>query len=103
MGKGWAPNRELVRGATAELPILAVTDNADAGMHALHAGADSIVPKPLSPEEVRLRIGRVLERAGKVREVLGDAWSNSTAATTSSSPKAIRSTSAPPNSASSPA
>ena len=55
-----------------ELPILAVTGNVDAGVHALHAGADSIVPKPMSEEEVRLRIWRLLERAGHVREVLGD-------------------------------
>jgi DNA-binding response OmpR family regulator len=56
-----------------ELPILAITGNADAGVYALRAGADSIVPKPISEEEVRLRIGRLLERAGHVREVLGDA------------------------------
>lgn len=56
-----------------ELPILAVTGNVDAGVHALRAGADSIVPKPISEEEVRLRIWRLLERAGHVREVLGDA------------------------------
>ncbi len=60
-----------VRGLT-ELPILAVTGNVDAGVHALRAGADSIVPKPISEEEVRLRIWRLLERAGHVREVLGD-------------------------------
>jgi two-component system OmpR family response regulator len=55
-----------------ELPILAVTGNVDAGVHALRAGADSIVPKPMSQEEVRLRIWRLLERTGHVREVLGD-------------------------------
>jgi DNA-binding response OmpR family regulator len=61
-----------VRGLS-ELPILAVTGNVDAGVHALRAGADSIVPKPISAEEVRLRIWRLLERHGHVREVLGDA------------------------------
>lgn len=61
-----------VRGLS-ELPILAVTGDADAGVHALHAGADSIVPKPISAEEVRLRIWRLLERRGHTRELLGDA------------------------------
>jgi DNA-binding response OmpR family regulator len=61
-----------VRGFS-ELPILAVTGNADAGVHALRAGADSVAPKPLCHEEVRLRIWRLLERTGHVREVLGDA------------------------------
>ena len=61
-----------VRGLT-ELPILAVTGNVEAGVHALRAGADSIVPIPISAEEVRLRIWRLLERRGHVREVLGDA------------------------------
>jgi DNA-binding response OmpR family regulator len=61
-----------VRGFS-DLPILAVTGNADAGIHALRAGADSVAPKPISEEEVRLRIGRLLERTGHVREVLGDA------------------------------
>lgn len=61
-----------VRGLS-ELPILAITGNADAGVHALRAGADSIVPKPISAEEVRLRIVRLLERSGHAREVLGDA------------------------------
>jgi DNA-binding response OmpR family regulator len=60
-----------VRGFS-DLPILAVTGNADAGIHALRAGADSVAPKPISEEEVRLRIGRLLERTGHVREVLGD-------------------------------
>lgn len=60
-----------VRGLT-ELPILAVTGNVDAGVYALRAGADSIVPKPISQEEVRLRIWRLLERAGHTREMLGD-------------------------------
>jgi DNA-binding response OmpR family regulator len=50
-----------------ELPILAVTGNVDAGVHALRAGADSVVPKPMSEEEVRLRIGKLLERSGHVR------------------------------------
>jgi DNA-binding response OmpR family regulator len=61
-----------VRGLS-ELPILAVTGNVDAGVHALRAGADSIVPKPISEEEVRLRVWRLLERTGHEREVLGDA------------------------------
>src|SRR5882757_10016940 len=61
-----------VRGIT-ELPIIAVTGNADAGVQALRAGADSVAPKPISAEEVRLRIWRLLERSGHVREVLGDA------------------------------
>jgi DNA-binding response OmpR family regulator len=61
-----------VRGITT-LPILAVTGDADAGVYALRAGADSIVPKPISDEEVRLRIWRLLERTGHVRELLGDA------------------------------
>jgi DNA-binding response OmpR family regulator len=56
-----------------DLPILAVTDDAEAGVHALHAGADSVVPKPISGDELRLRIRRMLERTGNVREVLGDA------------------------------
>src|ERR1700709_1486248 len=60
-----------VRGL-GELPTLAVTGNVDAGVHALRAGADSIVPKPISAEEVRLRIWRLLQRSGHVREVLGD-------------------------------
>ena len=61
-----------VRGLS-ELPILAITANADAGVHALRAGSDSVVPKPISAEEVRLRIRRLLERSGHTREVLGDA------------------------------
>jgi len=56
-----------------DLPILAVADNVDAGTHALHAGADSVVPKPISHDELLLRIRRLLERSGHVREVLGDA------------------------------
>jgi two-component system, OmpR family, response regulator len=56
-----------------DLPILAVTDTADAGVYAIHAGADSVVPKPISQDELRLRIWRLLERRGHVREVLGDA------------------------------
>jgi DNA-binding response OmpR family regulator len=56
-----------------DLPILAVADSADAGVHAIHAGADSVVPKPISHDELRLRIWRLLERRGHVREVLGDA------------------------------
>jgi DNA-binding response OmpR family regulator len=56
-----------------DLPILAAADNVDAGTHALHAGADSVVPKPLSHDELLLRIRRLLERSGHMREVLGDA------------------------------
>jgi DNA-binding response OmpR family regulator len=56
-----------------DLPILAVADDAEAGVHALRAGADSVVPKPISADELRLRIRRLLERTGNVREVLGDA------------------------------
>jgi DNA-binding response OmpR family regulator len=56
-----------------DLPILAVTDYAEAGVHALHAGADSVVPKPISGDELHLRIRRLLERTGNAREVLGDA------------------------------
>jgi len=56
-----------------DLPILAVTDNVDAGTHSLHAGADSVVPKPVSHDELLLRIRRLLERSGHMREVLGDA------------------------------
>jgi DNA-binding response OmpR family regulator len=56
-----------------DLPILAVADTAEAGVHAIHAGADSVVPKPISHDELRLRIWRLLERRGHVREVLGDA------------------------------
>jgi DNA-binding response OmpR family regulator len=54
-------------------PILAVTDSVDAGTHSLHAGADSVVPKPISHDELLLRIRRLLERSGHMREVLGDA------------------------------
>ena len=56
-----------------DMPILAVTDNVDAGTHALHAGADSVVPKPISHVELLLRLRRLLERSGHMREVLGDA------------------------------
>jgi DNA-binding response OmpR family regulator len=56
-----------------DMPILAVTDSVDAGTHALHAGADSVVPKPISHDELLLRIRRLLERSGHMREVLGDA------------------------------
>ncbi|HEY0276928.1 MAG TPA: response regulator transcription factor [Solirubrobacterales bacterium] len=56
-----------------DLPILAVTDSVDAGTHALHAGADSVVPKPVSQAELLLRIRRLLERSGHMSEVLGDA------------------------------
>ena len=48
--------------ATTSLPILAVTGNVDVGVYALRAGADSIVPKPISTADVRLRIGRLLDR-----------------------------------------
>lgn len=57
----------------SDLPILAVTDSVDAGTHSLHAGADSVVPKPISHDELLLRIRRLLERSGHMREVLGDA------------------------------
>jgi two-component system, OmpR family, KDP operon response regulator KdpE len=56
-----------------DMPILAVTDSVDAGTYALHAGADSVVPKPISHDELLLRIRRLLERSGHMREVLGDA------------------------------
>jgi DNA-binding response OmpR family regulator len=56
----------------SELPILALADNADAGVHALHAGADSVVPKPVSRDELWLRIWRLLSRSGHVNAVLGD-------------------------------
>jgi DNA-binding response OmpR family regulator len=63
---------ESMRGI-ADLPILAVADSADAGVYAIHAGADTVVPKPISQDELRLRIWRLLERRGHVREVIGDA------------------------------
>lgn len=56
----------------SELPILALAGTSDAGVHALHAGADSVVPKPVSRDELRLRIQRVLTRSGHVDAVLGD-------------------------------
>jgi DNA-binding response OmpR family regulator len=56
-----------------DLPILAVTDNVDAGTHALLAGADSVVPKPVSHDELLLRIRRLLDRSDHMHEVLGDA------------------------------
>ena len=56
-----------------DLPILAVADTADADVHGIHAGGDSVVPKPISHDELQLRIWRMLERRGYVREVLGDA------------------------------
>jgi DNA-binding response OmpR family regulator len=56
----------------SELPILALTDTPEAGVHALHAGADSVVPKPVSRDELMLRIRRVLTRSGHVHAVLGD-------------------------------
>ena len=56
----------------SELPILALTESTDAGVHALHAGADSVVPKPVSRSELLLRLQRVLSRSGHVDAVLGD-------------------------------
>ena len=58
--------------AFSELPILALTETADAGVHALNAGADSVIPKPVSRSEMLLRIQRVLTRSGHVNAVLGD-------------------------------
>src|ERR1700761_3382250 len=55
-----------------QVPILAMADGCDAGVHALHAGADSVVPKPISAEELDLRIHRVLSRVGSERVLLGD-------------------------------
>jgi DNA-binding response OmpR family regulator len=57
----------------SELPILALADNPEAGVHALHAGADSVVPKPISRDELWLRVWRLLSRTGHVNAVLGDA------------------------------
>jgi DNA-binding response OmpR family regulator/uncharacterized protein YbcI len=62
---------EMLR-TLCQVPILALADTSDAGVHALHAGADSVVPKPVSPEELDLRIRRVLSRAGFGRALLGD-------------------------------
>ena len=56
----------------SELPIMAMTDTPDAGVRALRGGADSIVPKPVSREELMLRVQRVLDRSGSVRAVLAD-------------------------------
>ena len=66
----------LMRGIS-ELPIRAVTDNTDAEVHALHAGADSIVPKPTSPDGSAATDRRLLERAGAVLshpDLLEAAW-----------------------------
>lgn len=56
----------------SELPILALTDTSEAGVHALNAGADAVVPKPVSRDELMLRLQRVLTRSGHVNAVLGD-------------------------------
>ena len=56
----------------SELPILALTETSDAGVDALNAGADSVVPKPVSRDELLLRLQRVLTRSGHVNAVLGD-------------------------------
>jgi two-component system OmpR family response regulator len=56
----------------SELPILALTETSEAGVHALYAGADAVVPKPVSRDELLLRLQRVLTRSGHVNAVLGD-------------------------------
>lgn len=62
---------ELVRRLSA-VPIIAAVGAEDAGVHALHAGADSIAPKPISWQELLLRIRRLLDRSVRLQEVLGD-------------------------------
>jgi DNA-binding response OmpR family regulator len=54
------------------IPIIAVVGEEDAGVHALHAGADSIAPKPVCSEELLLRARRLLDRSGRLQQILGD-------------------------------
>ena len=62
---------ELLR-VMCPIPILALADAGDAGIDALRAGADAVVPKPVSREELDLRIRRVLERAERTSGRHGD-------------------------------
>jgi DNA-binding response OmpR family regulator len=54
------------------VPIIAAVGAEDAGVHALHAGADSIAPKPISWQELLPRIRKLLDRGARLEEVLGD-------------------------------
>jgi DNA-binding response OmpR family regulator len=56
----------------SSLPIVAVVGEEEAGVHALHAGADSIAPKPVWPQELLLRVRKLLDRSGALEEVFGD-------------------------------
>lgn len=59
-----------VRGFSS-IPIVAVVGEEEAGVHALHAGADSIAPKPVCPQELLLRVRRLLDRSGALHQMLG--------------------------------